>query len=276
DKYVGCLIGRNANRIKNGSFALNGKTYQLNLNAAPNHLHGGFVGFNKRVFDETEVQADTLTLHYLSPHKEENYPGNLDFSVTYTLDEDSLILRYHGLCDKRTLFNPTHHSYFNLSGEPSIKNHELSLDSDRFAPLDADGLGLYPPHKAVETMDFKRFVKLSDRLSVIADRFPGAKGLDHHFERRCDDQHPFIRLRQGRRNLSVTTNSPGAQVYSGNYLDGKIPGKAGFLNVAQAGICCETQFYPDNINNEAKIKGIVEAFEPKELTTQWRFYLKEG
>ena len=275
DKYVGCLIGRHANRIENGKFTLNAKAYQLNLNNPPNHLHGGFTGFNKRVFDCVEETSDSLTLHYLSAHNEENYPGNLDFTVSYTFDEDTLILRYSGLSDKRTLFNPTHHSYFNLSGEPTIGNHELSIDADRFAPLNTFGLGLYPPHKTVGAMDFNRFAQLSSRLNADIETIRIARGLDHHFQRKCDTDKPFIRLRHGLRNLSVITDAQGAQVYSGNYLDGKISGKDGFVNDRQSGICFETQFYPNSINNEVKIKSVLEAFEPKEFTTQFRFYLKE-
>ncbi len=272
--YIGCVIGRNANRVEKGKFTLGNKMYQLNVNNGPNHLHGGITGFNKRVFDVIDEQPDSLTLHYLSPHKEEYYPGNLDFSVTFTLDEDHLILRYTGMSDQRTLFNPTHHSYFNLSGEADIGHHELSIDADRFAPLDKDAMALYPLHKAAGAMDFGRFARLGPRLTENLETIQIAQGLDHHFERKCDTQHPFIRLRAGSFNLCVTTDAPGAQIYTGNYLTGK-QGKDGFVNGKHAGICLETQFYPNNINNDSKIKGILEAFEEKELTTQFRFYRKE-
>lgn len=274
--YIGALIGRHANRIANGKFILNTKEYRLNINNGPHHLHGGVTGFDKRVFDVVEETSDSLTLHYLSSHKEEYYPGNLDFTVTLTIDEDSLILRYQGLSDQRTLFNPTHHAYFNLSGDATIEDHELSIDSDKFAPIDKDGLSLYPPHKAVGLMDFSRYVKLSTRLHADLPMMRLAQGLDHHFERRCDTLHPFIRLRCGDRNLSVITDAPGAHVYSGNYLDGTSTGKDGKVYEKHAGICFETQFYPDSINNEVKIKSVLEAFEPRESTTQFRFYKREA
>jgi aldose 1-epimerase len=273
--YIGALIGRHANRIAKGKFILNGKEYLLNINNGPHHLHGGVTGFNQRVFDVVEETPDSLTLHYLSGHKEENYPGNLDFTVTFTIDEDSLILRYHGLSDKRTLFNPTHHDYFNLSAEATIENHELSIDSDKFAPLDQDGLSLYPPHKAVGMMDFGRYVKLSTRLHADFETIQIAHGLDHHFQRRCDALHPFVRLRYGERNLSVITDAPGAHIYSANHFDKTRVGKVGFAYGNHAGICFETQFYPNNINNEEKLKSILEAFEPHESTTQYRFYKRE-
>lgn len=275
DKYVGCVIGRSANRIAKGKFSLNNKPFQLTINNNPNHLHGGFGGFNKRVFTMVEASAESLTLNYLSPHNQENYPGNLDFTITFTIDEDSLILRYQGVSDKKTLFNPTHHTYFNLSGEATIANHELSIDSDRYGPIDQDGLAQYPPHKAIGPMDFGRFARLSTRLSADLETIHIAKGLDHHFERKCDVQHPFIRLRCADRNLVLITDSPGAQIYTGNYLDGVLPGKNGFCNIIHSGICLETQFYPNSINNESKVKCILEAFEPKEYLTQWRFYRKE-
>ncbi|MGB7594812.1 MAG: aldose epimerase family protein [Erysipelotrichaceae bacterium] len=273
--YIGAVIGRHANRIAKGKFILNGKEYLLNINNGPHHLHGGVTGFDRRIFDVVEETSDSLTLHYLSGHKEEYYPGNLDFTVTFTIDEDSLILRYQGLSDKRTLFNPTHHDYFNLSNEATIENHELSIDSDKFAPIDTDGLSLYPPHKAVGMMDFNRYAKLSTRLHADLETIKFAKGLDHHFERRCDTLHPFIRLRYGDRNLSVITDAPGAHIYSGNYLDKTRISKTGSPYGCHAGICFETQFYPNSINNEAKIKSVLEAFEPKESTTQFRFYKRE-
>jgi aldose 1-epimerase len=275
DKYVGAVIGRNANRIALGKFTLNAKTYQLNINNPPNHLHGGNYGFNKRVFEVISHSSDSLILNYMSPHKEEGYPGNLDFTVAFRLENDTLLINYRGVSDRKTLFNPTHHSYFNLSGEDSIVNHDLSIDSDFYAPIDKDGLALYPSVKVSGAMDFKRYARLSQRLESDMETLRIAKGLDHHFERKCDDHHPFIRLRYGLYNLSVLTDSPGAQIYSGNYLDGKSIGKDGRRIDKFSGICFETQFYPDNINNASKTKGILDAFQTQTFTTQWRFYRKE-
>jgi aldose 1-epimerase len=275
DKYVGAVIGRNANRIALGKFTLNAKTYQLNINNPPNHLHGGNYGFNKRVFEVISHSSDSLILNYMSPHKEEGYPGNLDFTVAFRLENDTLLINYRGVSDQKTLFNPTHHSYFNLSGEDSIVNHDLSIDSDFYAPIDKDGLALYPPVKVSGAMDFKRYARISQSLESDMETLRIAKGLDHHFERKCDDHHPFIRLRYGLFNLSVLTDSPGVQIYSGNYLDGKSIGKDGRRIDKFSGICFETQFYPDNINNASKTKGILDAFQTQTFTTQWRFYRKE-
>jgi aldose 1-epimerase len=275
DKYIGAVIGRNANRIALGKFTLNAKTYQLNVNNPPHHLHGGTYGFNKRIFEEISHSSDSLTLNYMSQHKEEGYPGNLDFTIEFKLENDVLAIKYRGVSDRKTLFNPTHHSYFNLSDEDSIVNHELSIDSDYFALIDKNGLALYPPVKVNGAMDFKRYARLYQRLESDMETLRIAHGLDHHFERKCDITHPFIRLRYGLFHLSVLTDSPGAQIYSGNYLDGKIKGKDGRQIDKGSGICFETQFYPNNINNASKIKGILDAFQTQVFTTRWRFYRKE-
>lgn len=270
-KYLGATIGRCTNRIEKGRFSLNGKTYQLALNNGPNHLHGGIRGFDKRVFDVLHQDQASITLRYRSADLEENYPGNLDFSLSVKLVESRVELEYRGLCDQDSPFNPTQHSYFNLCDEETIHNHSLRIDAEYYAPVDPDGLSLYPPLPCLDAMDFKSPVMLGKRLSQNEPQFILAKGLDHHFIRDLHAATPFVELTYRDRCLRVFTSSPGAHVYSGNYLDSNPIGKAGFSNGFRSGICVETQFYPNSLNNDARPKGIVLAYEPMVLTTTWEF-----
>ena len=270
-KYLGATIGRCTNRIEKGRFILNGKPYQLALYNGPNHLHGGLLGFDKRVKDVLDQDESSIHLRYLSADMEENYPGNLDFSLSIKLVGHRVELEYRGLCDQDSPFNPTQHSYFNLSDEETIHNHSLRIDADFFAPVDPDGLSLYPPLPCHRAMDFKSPVLLGKRFIQNEPQFILAKGLDHHFIRDLQSANPFIELTYRDRCLRVSTSSPGAHVYSGNYLDSSPIGKAGFSNGFRSGICMETQFYPNNLINVAMPKGIVKAFEPMVLHTTWEF-----
>ena len=154
-RYFGALIGRHANRIARGRFSLNGVEYQLPCNNGVNHLHGGFEGFDKRVWN---VQQDDNVLHlrYFSKDGEEGYPGNLTASVDYTLLDNELRIDYRATTDRDTIVNLTNHSYFNLRGAGTILDHELTLHADSFTPVDGD---LIPTGE----------IKISDRN---ADGFP--------------------------------------------------------------------------------------------------------
>ncbi len=164
-RYFGGLIGRHANRIGEGKFSLNGIDYQLPKNNGVNHLHGGFKGFDKRVWDATE-DGNALRLTYLSKDGEESYPGNVNAEVAYELSENQLSIEYRASTDADTIVNLTNHSYFNLKGEGTILDHELTLNADGFTPVSKD---LIPSGeiRSVEgtPMDFRKG-KASDRRSV--------------------------------------------------------------------------------------------------------------
>jgi aldose 1-epimerase len=241
-RYFGALIGRYANRIAGGKFSLNGVEYQLARNNGPNHLHGGVKGFDKRVWRTTDGEH----LEYFSPDGEENYPGNLNVAVDYSLnDENELRIDYHATTDKDTIVNLTNHSYFNLGGQGSgdILGHELTLNADSFTPVSDD---LIPTGeiRSVDgtTMDFR------------AGRVIGNGGYDHNFV--LDHwKHGLIRsvarLREPKsgRVLEVLTTQPGIQFYSGNFLDGTLMGKGGVAYQQYAGLCLETQHFPDTPNH---------------------------
>lgn len=246
-RYFGALIGRFANRIAGGKFSLDGVEYQLAQNNGQNHLHGGVKGFDKRVWKSSETAATNgLHLEYFSKDGEENYPGNLSIAVDYSLsDENELRIEYHANTDKDTIVNLTNHSYFNLGGQGhgTILDHELMLHANSFTPVAED---LIPTGeiRSVEgsTMDFR------------TGRVIGNGGYDHNFV--LDDwKHGSLRsvarLREPRsgRVMEVFTTQPGVQFYSGNFLDGSLIGKGGVRYEKYAGLCLETQHYPDAPNH---------------------------
>jgi len=240
-RYFGPLIGRHANRIAQGRFTLNGVEYQLPRNNNANHLHGGFKGFDKRVWNATKGH-DVLHLSYLSKDGEEGYPGNIEAFVDYRLSGNELSLEYRATTDRDTIVNLTNHSYFNLKGEGTILQHELTLNADGFTPVSED---LIPTGEikpvAGTSMDFR------------AGRAIATGGYDHNFVLNDWDGslRSAVRLYEpsSGRVLEILTNQPGMQFYSGNFLDGSFSGKNGVAYVKYAGLCLEPQHFPDAPNH---------------------------
>ena len=240
-RYFGPLIGRHANRIAQGRFTLNGVEYQLPRNNNANHLHGGFKGFDKRVWNATEGD-DVLHLSYFSHDGEEGYPGNVEAFVDYRLSGNELSLEYRATTDRDTIVNLTNHSYFNLKGEGTILQHELMLNADGFTPVSED---LIPTGEiksvAGTSMDFRE------------GRAIATGGYDHNFVLNDWDGslRSAVRLYEpsSGRVLEILTNQPGMQFYSGNFLDGSFSGKNGVAYVKYAGLCLEPQHFPDAPNH---------------------------
>ena len=267
-RYFGALIGRFANRIAEGKFSLNGVEYQLAQNNGKNHLHGGVKGFDKCVWTSSAT-TEGLHLEYFSKDGEENYPGNLRVAVDYSLnDENELRIVYHATTDKDTIVNLTNHSYFNLGrqgDDDTILGHELMLKAGSFTPVSDD---LIPTGeiRSVEgtSMDFR------------TGRVIGNGGYDHNFV--LDDwDHARIRLvarlrepRSGR-VMEVFTTQPGVQFYSGNFLDGSLIGKGAVRYEQYAGLCLETQHYPDSPNHPDFPKTVLRAGETYKETTVYKF-----
>jgi aldose 1-epimerase len=244
-RYFGGLIGRHANRIDHGRFVLNGTQVQLTQNNGVNHLHGGFQGFDKRlwtVVDQTDADAVSLTLEYLSPDGEEGYPGDLRATVIYKLADDTLEIDYTATTDRDTIVSLTNHSYFNLAGSGDILSHELMLNAGSFTPVSED---LIPTGeiKSVENtpMDFR------NRRPIEHG------GYDHNFVLNDYDGslRPAARLYEPNsgRVLEIETTQPGIQFYSGNFLDGSLVGKGGVAYEQYAGLCLEPQHFPDAPNH---------------------------
>ena len=240
-RYFGGLIGRHANRIDHGKFSLNGTEYQLTQNNGVNHLHGGFRGFDKRIW-EAKTEDSVLQLEYLSADNEEGYPGNLRASVAYTLSENTIEIDYEATTDRDTIVSLTNHSYFNLAGGGDILSHELMLNADSFTPVSDD---LIPTGeiKSVEKtpMDFRNSRPIEHG------------GYDHNFV--LNDYDGSLRLAArlyeptSGRVLEILTTAPGIQFYSGNFLDGSLIGRGGVPYEQYAGLCLEPQHFPDAPNH---------------------------
>lgn len=255
--YLGAVVGRYANRIARGHLALDGREYPLAINDPPNHLHGGRRGFDKVMWDADEdasPRGASVTFRHLSPAGDENYPGSLRTTVTYTLtDRDELRVDYAARTDATTVVNLTQHSYFNLAGGGDVLGHELTIDADQYLPIDATSIptGEIAP-VAGTPFDFRAPSAIGARIGQAHEQLAHGAGYDHCFvvRRRGPGLVAAARLDHpgsGRR-LDVQTTEPGLQFYSGNRLDGRIRGKSGRVYGPRAGLSLETQHYPDSPN----------------------------
>ncbi|MGW1747960.1 aldose epimerase family protein [Streptomyces sp. NPDC002092] len=235
EPYLGALIGRYANRIAGGRFPLDGVTYALEQNTPPNSLHGGEHGFDKRVWEVTRAGEYGVRLSRVSAHGEEGFPGRLEVSATFTLDESgALRIAYEAVTDAPTVVNLTNHSYFNLGGSGSAGGHELRLAASRYTPVDAD---LIPTGELADVT--------GTRFDFRQGRKVGA-GYDHNFvldggvtgtAREVAELHDPSTGRV----LTVATTEPGLQIYTADHLSAPFaPGE---------GIALETQHFPDSPNH---------------------------
>lgn len=268
-RYFGALIGRHANRLAGGKFSLNGINYQLPQNDGANHLHGGFRGFDKRDWTVRE-DGNTLHLEYFSKDGEEGYPGNVTAFVDYTLLDNELRIDYRATTDRDTIVNLTNHSYFNLRGEGTILDHELTLNADHFTPVSED---LIPTGEitavAGTPMDF------FDGKAIGSDLDSVTGGYDHNFV--LNDWDGTLRLAArlyepvSGRILEILTTEPGMQFYSGNFLDGSFTGKYGFVYEKYTGLCLEPQHFPDAPNHPNFASTVLLSGEEYTQTSIYRF-----
>lgn len=277
--FFGCLVGRFANRIAQGKFALNGKTYELARNNGVNHLHGGTQGFDK-VLWAAEPYADPgevgVKLRYTSADGEEGYPGKLSVTVTYALEDDNRFrIDYVATTDQPTILNLTNHTYFNLAGEGDILDHMLTLDADAYTPTDAGSIptGEIAP-VAGTPLDFRTPTPIGARIEQDDTQLRYGQGYDHNY---VVNGTPGELRRAARvveptsgRTLEVHTTQPGVQFYSGNLLP-ELSGKGGQHYQRRDGFCLETQHFPDAPNQPQFASVVLNPGETYHETTVWVF-----
>ncbi len=255
--FFGCIAGRYANRIAHGRFELDGVTYQVATNNGPNHLHGGLRGFDKVVWAATSRQTDneaSVQLHYRSSDGEENYPGNLSVTVTYTLNNhNQLIINYRATTDQPTILNLTNHTYFNLAGNGSILDHQIRIDADCYTPVSET---LIPTGELADLtgtpFDFRTATAIGARINDDHEQLRFGGGYDHNWvltpPTAANTSAITVTEATSGRRLDVATSQPGVQFYTGNMMPESMPGKGGQIYTKRTGFCLETQHFPDSPN----------------------------
>ncbi len=283
--FLGAIVGRYGNRIKNGMFTLNGKTYQLTLNDGKNSLHGGINGFDKKIWEGEEIKSEfgeALKLTLFSPDGDEGFPGNLTLTVIYTLTHNNeLRIDYHAVTDKATIINPTHHSYFNLSGNPenSILDNLLMINADKFTPIDSESIPTGELINVINTpMDFRKPTPVGLKINDEDMQLKNGKGYDHNFV--LNNYNGEVRIAanlydpSSGRFMEVFTDQPGVQFYSGNFLDGTITGKREIVYKHRCGLCLEAQHFPNSPNEINFPSVILQPDDVYKQTTIYRFSTK--
>jgi aldose 1-epimerase len=280
--FFGALVGRHANRIENSEFELNGVLYKLAKNDGKNHLHGGLKGFDKVVWNaEVRVQdgSECLKLTYRSKDGEESYPGNLDVTVIYTLTEDNgLKIDYYAVSDKDTVVNLTNHAYFNLAGHGSgnVRRHTVMINADKFTAINDECVPNGEIREVKGTpMDFTSLTEIGPGLESGDEQIASGGGYDHNWVLNVSGKAPEkaaeVYEAESGRVMEVYTTKPGVQLYTGNFLDGTLAGKGGAVYGKRAGLCLETQYFPNAMKHKHFPSPILKAGQEYKHTTIYKF-----
>lgn len=275
--YLGALIGRFGNRIEKGKLVIDGETYDLYCNDRGNHLHGGKVGFDKKIWAH-EIKGDELVLSIVSPDGEENYPGTLSVRVTYSFKDGEFRILYHAVSDKKTAINLTNHAYFNIDGEGSGSALEnvLWIDCDYITPTNSTMIptGGFRAVKGT-AFDFNTPKEIGKDVGADDIDLKQGNGYDHcHvLKNKCGEyvKYATVTGKKSGITMSCYTDMPAVQFYAGNGLNQQ--GKTAFYG-RRAGFCLETQAIPNNVNvPEYAEKGssILDAGEVYEFSAAYKF-----
>ncbi|MDD3788893.1 MAG: galactose mutarotase [Petrimonas sp.] len=280
EPYFGAVCGRTGNRIAKGKFTLDGKAYTLAVNNGPNNLHGGLKGFNAVVWDVQDISDNAIKLFYLSKDGEEGFPGNLSVTVVYTLTDDNAVdIVYEAETDKPTILNLTNHSYFNLSGagDPYVGDHELTLAADLYLPTDDTAIPYGKPERVHGTpMDFTDVHTIGERINDDFEQLHFGKGYDHTFvlNRKKEGEYAYFGTCRSPKTgiaMEMFTSEPGVQMYTGNWMTGKLIGKNGQRYPERSAVCFETQHYPDSINKPEYPSVVLRPGEVFKSRTTYKF-----
>jgi len=278
EPYFGATIGRYGNRIAKGKFKLAGKEYQLFTNNGPNTLHGGKKGFQDVVWEANQVDQQTLELSYLSKDMEEGFPGNLKVQVSYTLtDDNELKISYHAETDKNTVVNLTNHAFFNLNGAQSgtILNHLVQINADKYTPVDSTLIptGILADVKQTP-FDFTIAKTIGERINAKNEQLNHGKGYDHNFVLNSHDASEPAAVVKGDKSgivMSVYTDQPGLQFYSGNFMAGKNTMKGNQKDDFRTAFAMETQHFPDSPNQPSFPSTLLKPGEIYQSSSTYQF-----
>jgi aldose 1-epimerase len=289
--YFGAIIGRYANRISRATFALDRTRYTLQPNNGIHHLHGGRKGWDQAVWQARlfqDAHGAGVVLSHTSPDGDEGYPGTVTAETTYALtDDDRLVLDYAATTDTPTIVNLTQHTYFNLAAGRSstVLDHELLIDADWYTPVDA---GLIPTGELAEVagtpFDFRARTRLGARIDAAHEQLYRGRGFDHNFVLNGGatgntDIEPPLAARVmdplSGRTLEVLTTEPGVQLYTANFLDGTIAGNQGVKYPRYAGLCLETQHFPDSPNQPHFPSTVLQPGDRYRSRTVWKFGIQD-
>lgn len=270
--FFGTVVGRNANRTANANVCINGKEYPLDANDnGVNNLHSGHGYFKNRLWNVASVTDNSIKLILHSPNGDQGFPGNADIAVKYTVQNAGLVIEYEAVCDQDTVFNLTNHSYFNLAGHhcaDQAMQQVLTINAHYFTPADALSIPTGELRPVTNTpMDFSAPKIIGQDINAEYDALLLQGGYDHNYVLSCEH---CATLCYGERKMDVITDCPGVQFYSGNFLAGE-QGKCGAIYPKRAGICLETQFWPDSTHHPLWPQPVTKAGERYYSKTVYQF-----
>lgn len=275
--YLGATIGRYANRIAGGRFAVDGESVQVGAHDRGNHLHGGPEGFDQRVWDVLEHDRQSARLQLVSPDGDQGFPGRLVVTAEIAVEGDDVLWSLRAETDRPTVVNLTQHAYFNLNGEGAgaLDEHVLTVPADRFTPVDPSGVPLATGHASVTgtPFDLRTPTRLGPLMRSSSEQVLRGPGIDHNFvvngvgERTC----AVVASPAAGLSLGVRSNQPGLQVYTGNFLDGTVAGPSGRLYRQGDGIALEPQRHPDTPNRPDFGSAVLRPGEAYESRVRWHF-----